>query len=61
MKNSLDLYKKLKGKEAAIVALILRGMTQQKVADCFRVSRKTINKWYKSALDKIKSVGCDRL
>lgn len=53
MKNSLDLYNKLKGKEAAVLALILRGMSQRSIADCFRVSQKTISKWYHRALTRI--------
>lgn len=60
MQNNLDLYKNLSGKESVITAFIIRGMTQEQVADCFGVSRKTVNRHYKAAMKKLRKICLDK-
>jgi len=59
--GDLDFYEMLDGKEAVVTFCLARDVTQKQVAEIFKVSESTIKRIWKSALEKIKERGKERL
>jgi len=59
--GDLDFYEMLNGKEAVVIAFLLRDFNQKQLADYFSVDQSTISRLRQSALKKIKERGKERL